>query len=326
MRHSLSGIAGAVARRWSGAEEKIKKEWVAQKKIFGPNDGSSEIFGSSSPLRLWDLLNFPYRTVKMEAKNQTTLKCGVQTDLELLRSYQNHNQEAGDTLIQGHFGFIRVCARRWSRAFFWVAREDLVQLGAIGFWRAAKTFEVMVDRYFHPWARRWIRSEICGSPEVNADKLVPRGNNRVVKKAVEELMRELWRMPTLEEISKRTKLKVKQVDKALTALARSNISLEDEDGPMEIEDPRQIKKLTEIEDELKETFELVQDKIRRLTPGQRRVIFLYYFSQPTTDEAIAEAVGMNKSAITRRRGRAERTLKKLISGDPRWNPRILNSF
>jgi len=133
-------------------------------------------------------------------------------------------------------------------------------------------------------------------------------------------------MPTLEEISERTKLTPKQVDKALIALARSMVSLEDEDGPMEIEDRRQIEKLNEIENQRQEIYQLLREAINRLTPGQRKVIEGYYFSEPTTDRAIAEELGTEKSAVTRRRGRAEETLRKIISGDRRWNPRILNSF
>jgi len=262
----------------------------------------------------------------MKAEKQKTSRCSVEGDLELVRRYQSKDREAGETLVKGHFGFIRVWAYRFSDSFSWVAWDDLVQLSTIGFWKAAKEFEVLVYRFFHPWATRLMWLEIRKSPEVTVDKRIPRGNNKLVKTTVEELMRELHRMPTLEEISERTKLTPKQVDKALIALARSMVSLEDEDGPMEIEDRRQIEKLNEIENQRQEIYQLLREAINRLTPGQRKVIEGYYFSEPTTDRAIAEELGMEKSAVTRRRGRAEETLRKIISGDRRWNPRILNSF
>ena len=260
----------------------------------------------------------------MGAKNQKTKNCSGGADLELVRRYQNKDQEAVETLLKSHFRFIRILVRRFSEPFFWVDREDLVELGTIGFWKAAKTFKVLVFRYFHPWARRWIRSEIHNSPEVTADKLIPRGNKRIVNKAVEELMRKLDRAPTLEEISERTELSVEQVEKALNAITISILSLEGEEGPMEIEDPHQIETLNEIE--LQDSYQLVRESINRLTPGQKDVIIGYYFSEPTTDGVIAAELGMKESAITRKRGRAETTLGKIIEGDRRWTPKILNSF
>jgi RNA polymerase sigma factor (sigma-70 family) len=262
----------------------------------------------------------------MEAKKQKKSKCTVEADLVLLRRYRKNDQEALVVLFETHYGLIGFWVYRLSGKLTWVDQDDLMQLGRIGFWRAANTFEVARYRFFHPWARKLVWWNVYNSPEVRVVKETQYKNYEDVIKAQDDLMQRLGRKPTLEEVGNEAGLSKKQVDNALKSIAAFASSLETPERLIEVEDPRQIAELYKIEDELEEIYQLVRNAIRKLTPGQAEVIFRYYFSEPTTDRAIAEEQGKEVKAITMKRTRAEKKLEKIIAGDRRWNPRILNSF
>jgi RNA polymerase sigma factor (sigma-70 family) len=233
----------------------------------------------------------------MEAENQKKPKCTVEADQELLRRFQNSDEEALIALIESHYGLLKYWVRK---AFNWGDRNDVMQEAVIGFWMAAKEFDFSEGDDFHRIARVRVIGTVYKSKAVSPVRRTLYKNYRTVTKAHDELMRRLNRSPTQEELAQETKLSVKQVDNALNVIAAFPFPLEEAGGHFVVEDPSQLP--------------LIEDAINQLTPYEAEVIIRYYFSEPTTDRAIAKALGKSEGAIKMARKRALEKLRDIIYG------------
>jgi RNA polymerase sigma factor (sigma-70 family) len=232
----------------------------------------------------------------MEAENQKKPKCTVEADQELLRRSRNGDEEALIALIASHYGLIRY----WVRKVNWADRSDVMQEATIGFWMAAKEFDISGSGDFHGQARTCVRKAVFKSKSVSPVGRTLYKNYRSVTNAYDELMVKLNRRPTLEELAQKTKLSVKQVDNALNVIAAFPTSLEEADERFVVEDAYRLPP--------------IEDAINQLTPYEAEVINLSYFSEPTTDRVIAEALGRSEDAIKETRSRAKKKLRDIIYG------------
>jgi RNA polymerase sigma factor for flagellar operon FliA len=238
----------------------------------------------------------------MEAENQKKSRCTVESDLELLRRYQNDDLQALAALFEVHYGLIKFWARKLSEKITWVDRDDLTQLVCIGFIEAAQKFQASRTPYFHAWATKYVRWSVFKSPDVNVMKRTLHDNYREVIKAQYKLMEELNRRPTTAEISKETKLSEMQIDNALKGIAAFPLALEEEDANVEIADPYQQ--------------QLIKEVSKQLSSYQAQIIKRYYvYGQ--TDPEIAEDLDKSEEAIKEARQRALKKLRKIIGEDGR---------
>src|ERR1041385_1939858 len=228
----------------------------------------------------------------METRNHKNPRCTGEQDLTLLRRYQNGDQKALTDLCDRHFGLIYYWVGKLLHSVPWVDREDLMQVACIGFIKAAKKFDTSRN-YFHAYADRWVRGAIYQSPEVRLVKRTLYGNYRNVMEKRAELVRELERAPTLEELSEKTGLSIKQVDNALNVAAVFSFSLEERDEYQPVEDPAEpaFKFPAEEDDRSFETDYRVespfQDAINQLSSYAADVIIGYYY-RGQTDRQIAK--------------------------------------
>lgn len=234
----------------------------------------------------------------MAAKKQKNSKC-AEADLELLRRYQNGDEEALVALLETHYGLIKYWVRFVSNRAPWANPDDLMQEARIGFDKAAKKFDFSRNGNFHALARILCIGEMFDSPEVRIAKRTLQENHRKVIDAQDELMKELNRKPTLDEIAKKTGLSVNQVETALNLIAALPSPLEDAARNLASEDPYQS--------------QLVSDLLGQLSSDQADVIILRDFYGHEYKD-IGKTLGKSAAAVKMLHQRAIKKLRDIILG------------
>jgi RNA polymerase sporulation-specific sigma factor len=240
-----------------------------------------------------ELVQLHVSRLKMAAKDQKRSRCAREADLELLRCYQNGDEEALIALFKGHYGLIYSWVNQVLVVIPWANRDDIEQEALIGFWVAAKTFDTSGNGDFHSEARNCAWRKIFESKEVRIVGRTLYEHYRRVTDAQNNLMKLLNRMPTIVELAQEAGLSVNQVDTALNVIAAFTFPLEEADGRQASEDTYQS--------------QLISDAMNQLDADELDIITRYYF-YGQTDSEIAKDLGMSPGAVKMARHRA---LKKL---------------
>lgn len=236
----------------------------------------------------------------MTAENHKTPRCTAEADLELVRRYQNGDETAFAALLEAHYGLIKYWVRFVLTRAPWANPDDLMQEARIGFDKAAKKFDFARNGNFHALARILCNGEMFDSPEVRLAKRTLQGNYRKVIDTQDELMKELNRRPTLDEVAGKTGLSVNQVETALNMIAPLPSPLKEADGYLASEDPNQS--------------QLISDALNQLSSDQSDVIIRRYFYGHEYRE-IARALGKSEGAVKMLHQRAIKKLRDIISGE-----------
>jgi RNA polymerase sigma factor (sigma-70 family) len=238
----------------------------------------------------------------MAAKDQKRSRCAGEADLELLRRYQQGDEEALTSLFKGHYGLIYFWASKVLDVIPQANRDDIRQEALIGFWEAAEKFDTSGNGDFHSEARNRAWRKIFESKEVQIVSRSLYKHYRKVMDAQNNLMEKLNRMPTLEELAQEAGLSLNQVNTALNVIAAFPLPLEEVDGPLASEDPYQS--------------QLISDAMNQLDAddpdGVDIIIRYYYYGQ--TDSEIAKDLGRSPGAVKTARHRALEKLRYIISG------------
>ena len=236
----------------------------------------------------------------MEVENQKKSSKCAEADLELLRRYQNGDEEALVALLETHYGLIKYWVRFVLTNAPWAHADDLMQEARIGFDKAAKKFEFSTNGNFHALARIHCIGEMFDSPEIRIAKRTLHENYRKVIDAQDDLMKELNRRPTILELGKKTNLSVNQVETALNLIAAFPLPLEEADGHLANEDPYQL--------------QLIGDALNQLSADQSEVIIRHYFYGHEY-RVIGKALGKSADAVKQLHRRAIKKLRDIISGE-----------
>jgi RNA polymerase sigma factor (sigma-70 family) len=238
----------------------------------------------------------------MAAEGQKKTICTVETDLELVRRYQNGDEQALDELLEVHRRLIKFWVRTvWA----WAEREEVMQEANIGFSKAANEFDVSKHGDFHDHARACVMRGIYESRAIMPVRRTLYEHYRLVIKAQDTLLRKLDRIPTLEELSKETGLSVNQVETALNVIAAFWL-------PLEEEDELAIKEPSKSEDPYQSL--LIEAALKQLTEDEAQIIILYYF-YGQTDREIGRVLNKSEDAVKMARRRALEKLRAIISGE-----------
>jgi RNA polymerase primary sigma factor len=202
-------------------------------------------------------------------------------EVDLAKLVERGDQEAKQKMISSNLRLVISIARKYQGSG--VALLDLVQEGVLGLIRATEKFDWRRGFKFSTYATWWIRQAVeRGIANKSRTIRMPvhiLQRERKISRAERELNVELGREPTDEEIARRAKLEVKQIQDVRGA-ARSVTSLDvplGEDGDTTLgsilpsEQPRPEE---EVEVSLRE--ESVRRAIQELPDSEREVMKLRY--------------------------------------------------
>ena len=152
----------------------------------------------------------------------------LQLGRDIFEGDEKISLEAKKKLIQSNLRLVVSIAKKYTGQG--VLFMDLVQEGSLGLIKAANRFDYSKGFKFYTYATWWIRQTIVRAIANNSKVIrVPVHmieKIRLVKKAMFELSYQTGKEPTIEEISEKLKMPIKQVQVAIDTIKLEPISLD----------------------------------------------------------------------------------------------------
>jgi len=235
------------------------------------------------------------------------------------RRIRQGDQEAIKRLVESNLRFVVHYAKRYRG--LGLAYMDLIHEGTIGLMEAAKRFDPERNVKFISYAVWWVRQAILHSLSEHARvfRLPQKLSGQVSKlqSMREKLKVELERMPTVEELAKRTDLSTAEVQ-ALLLASGDDVSLSaavGEEGGLELGDTLEQDIIPSVEVEMiRSSFERrIQTMVADLDEKEREVIrrrFGLDGDEPKTLQEIGEQMGLSRERIRQIESRAKEKLRR----------------
>jgi RNA polymerase primary sigma factor len=231
----------------------------------------------------------------------------AQEEVELAKRIERGDREAKDRMINSNLRLVVSIAKRYQG--HGLSLLDLIQEGIIGLIRAVEKFDWRKGFKFSTYATWWIRQAVQrGVANKSRTIRIPVHiveRETKIARAERELMAELERTPTDEELAKRAKLPLKQVRevreaaRAVTSLDRP-IGAENEGTFGELVAAEQVEPEEEVHVSLEQ--ETLRKAVAALPEREREVLKLRYGLNGDRDPASLEAIG-RQLGLTRERVR-----------------------
>lgn len=231
---------------------------------------------------------------------------------QLLVKIKEGDEEALSELVTANMGLIRSISLRFTASG--AELDDLMQIGAIGMIKAARSFDFSYDTVFSTYAvpmimgeiRRFLRDD--GMIKVSRD-LKSRGARIMAMR--ERFVGRNGREPRLSEISAELGISVEEVTEAMDA-ASSVCSLneplngDDEGLTLEGSIPDRSGALEELTDRL-----ALSEAIRSLPPLWREIIVMRYYKDLSQAET-GKRLGLTQVKISREEQKILATLRDAL--------------
>ncbi len=193
--------------------------------------------------------------------------------------------------------------------------DDMFQVGCVGLMKAIDNFDITLGVRFSTYAVPMIIGEIRRFLRDNNSVRVSRSLRDVAYKtlqAKEELSKDRFSEPTLDEIALYLDIPVKTINFALDAISET-VSLSDpvyNDGSEGVEIKDQLTDLKDGDESLYEKIAL-KDAIKKLAPREREILLLRYYVGKTQVE-VSEEVGISQAQVSRLEKNALEQIKNKI--------------
>ena len=244
--------------------------------------------------------------------------------LEYFRRYQN-GEDVFDEIFKHNTALVVMIAKKYFKFInhTCLSKMDIVEYGNIGLIRAIKTYDLNKNYAFSTWACKVIENEINNDLRqygfnIKFDDSI---RNKIYnyQYVYDQLMKELKREPTIEEISNCLNVSIEKVYEIQLLISKSNIlslnSPMSEDGEeiiIMLEDD-EIDLFENIEkDETKNTIIEILDKVK-LTENERTTIIQRFLSDKVkTYGEIAKELGLTKQRIFQLEKAALKKIKNTV--------------
>ncbi len=233
----------------------------------------------------------------------------AEKNLALIKRAQGGDKEALELLIEENIGLVKNIARRfYGRG---IEYEDIVQIGAMGMIKAAKSFDEKYNTVFSTYAvpliigeiRRFLRDD--GIIKVSRDI---RKKGTQILRAKEDFQKEHQREPKISELAVLCSLSEEEVIYALDA-ATPVSSLQESIGS---EGGATIEDMTASEnDEIENVIDNIalREAISHLPDEQRQIIHLRFFKE-LSQQQTADILGLTQVKVSREEKKIFSLLRK----------------
>ncbi|MBR3978848.1 MAG: SigB/SigF/SigG family RNA polymerase sigma factor [Oscillospiraceae bacterium] len=233
----------------------------------------------------------------------------MSTTEELIALSKAGDKQAGERLVKENSGLIWAVARRFLGRG--TEADDLYQLGCLGFLKAIEGFDPEYGTQFSTYAVPKISGEIRRFLRDDGAVKVSRGIKEraaTIKTVRNQLLQELGREPTLQEIAERTDISPEDIAIAETATASvESIHQETGDDGFTLEN---ILTDTETEEAILEKISLRQ-AVEKLPEREKTVIKLRYY-HGLTQERVSKVINVSQVQVSRIEKRALLRVKEYI--------------
>lgn len=211
-------------------------------------------------------------------------------------------------IIEDNLRLVHSCCRRFAEKG--IEYDDLFQAGCLGLIKAAKGFDPDRGCMFSTYAVPMIIGEVKRLFRENGTVKVSRSlkeRSLNVTRTASELAKTLGREPKLSELAEAVGLGIEETAEALDA-ARPVLSLS---APSEEDDGKDTDLPVESGEEQLVADITLKCAISSLEAGDRRLIFLRYYSGKTQSETAA-LLGTTQVQISRREKKILEKLRKKV--------------
>jgi len=212
-----------------------------------------------------------------------------------LSTYQQiSGRKKRDEMVKKHLSLVTYIAGRLAIGLpDWIDKRDLISAGVIGLIDAVNNFEPSKGIKFETYAKTRIKGSIID--ELRSLDWIPRSTrtkSKEIERAIAELMKDLDRFPTDEEVANELDWSMDKYYKALGQVSVTTLlSLDEMIGTTSSGTP--IKRMDMVASQSrsplesitrKELLDTIVDILSGLTEQERLVIALYYYEELTLKE------------------------------------------